>query len=117
MEDLQKKMQEAIQNISMNHRKIIDDFCKAYMAQRYEEGKSIKPGSFVLNEQDLPIEEKRFGKRYWFTEGIPDYSEQDINLLEVKMFEIFERWGLDAMHCSHDNKIIISEIIELFKTQ
>lgn len=74
-----KLLQEAIENIARNHRQIIDDWCKAYMAQIYQETGSIKPGDFTLNEQDYFRD--GIGKRYWFTPGIPDYSER-INMKE-----------------------------------
>ncbi len=61
-------LEKVTQEIAANHRKIIDDWCKAYMAQMYEEGKDIKPGSFILNEQ-VPTYHKGqdcMVRRYWF---------------------------------------------------
>jgi hypothetical protein len=77
MNNLQEEFEKAIQDILSNHRKIIDDWCKAYMAQRFEEGKSIKPGSFTLCEQ---VETYHKGKdcmvkRYWFENGIPEFDK------------------------------------------
>lgn len=56
----------ACREIAFNHHKIIDDWCKAYMAQIYQETGSIKPGDFILNEQNLNWKEGKLGKRYWF---------------------------------------------------
>lgn len=63
-----KLLQEAVENISKNHRKIIDDWCKAYMAQLYEENGSIKPGDFILVEQVPTIHDYKdcLVKKYWF---------------------------------------------------
>lgn len=61
--------EKAIQEIKANHLKIIDDWCKAYMAQLYQENGSIKPGDFVLCEQlptYHPLNSNIFVKKYWF---------------------------------------------------
>ena len=64
---MDEKFEEAIKFIAENHRKIIDDWCKAYLAQMYEEGVDIKPGCFTLVEQvDLELENGKLGKKYWF---------------------------------------------------
>ncbi len=74
MED--DRLQKAVQEIAESHRKIIDDWCKAYLAQLYEEGVAISPGSFTLNEQsEMVLENGKLGKRYWFSKGIPDYRD------------------------------------------
>lgn len=70
--NLDKKIEEAVRDIAANHRKIINEWCKAYLAQTYEETGSIKPGDFTLNEQWWE-ENGKMGKRYWFTPGVPDY--------------------------------------------
>ena len=57
-DDLLKKV---VEEISKNHHQIIDDWCKAYLAQLYQENGSIRPGDFTLVEQD-----GKFCKRYWF---------------------------------------------------
>lgn len=67
-DEMQNKMNEAVQNIGKNHRQIIDDWCKAYMAQRYEEGKSIKPGDFILNQQECNGKSGQIGFKYWFND-------------------------------------------------
>jgi hypothetical protein len=65
-------LQKAIQEIASNHRKIIDDWCKAYLAQLYEEGVDIKPGCFILYEEDLSYKEiherglNSISKKYYF---------------------------------------------------
>lgn len=59
--------EKAIRDISDNHRKIIDDWCKAYMAQLYEEGIKLEPGCFILCEQDGFYEHNgKMVKKYWF---------------------------------------------------
>lgn len=64
---MQEKFEEAIQNISKNHRKIIDDWCKAYLAEIYQYGLDIKPGCFTLIEQqDFVSENGKLVKKYWF---------------------------------------------------
>ena len=69
-------LQKVVDDISKNHRKIIDDWCKAYMAQLYEEGVEIKPGCFTLNEQEPThhIGKECLVKKYWFEPGIPKFD-------------------------------------------
>jgi Protein of unknown function (DUF551) len=78
MDDIQEKMNEAIRNIAYRHREILDDWCKAYLAQRYEEGEEIKPGNFTLNEQ-MWDENGKMGKRYWFTDSVPNYPKEHMD--------------------------------------
>lgn len=76
MDDLQEKMDQAVAEIAKNHRKIIDDWCKAYLAQLYEEGVDIKPGCFTLNEQ-VPTYDKGKNclvRKYWFEVGKPEFN-------------------------------------------
>ncbi len=68
-------LEKVVIEISQNHDKIIDDWCKAYLAQLYEEGVDIKPGCFTLNEQVPTIQKAELVKRYWFEPGIPDYPK------------------------------------------
>lgn len=69
------QIEKAVQEIRCRHREIINDWCKAYLAQLYEEGEEIKPGCFTLNEQHLDnVGGSIFGKRYWFEKGTPHYS-------------------------------------------
>lgn len=71
-------LEKVVQEIAKNHRKIIDDWCKAYMAQLYEEGHDIKPGSFTLNEQrDMELSNGKIGTRYWFERGVPNYHPKE----------------------------------------
>jgi hypothetical protein len=56
------------------HNEIIDDWCKAYMSQIYQEKGSIKPGDFVLYQQQVVDYENPLsiipgfkGYKYWFT--------------------------------------------------
>ncbi len=70
-------LEKVVQEISNNHHKIIDDWCKAYLAQLYEEGHDIKPGSFTLNEQvpTYHIGKDCMVKKYWFEPGIPEFEK------------------------------------------
>jgi len=67
-ESTDKLLHKAVQEIAENHRKIIDDWCKAYMAQLYQENGDIKPGDFILVEQVPTFDKSRdcMVKRYWF---------------------------------------------------
>ncbi len=69
----QCEWEKAIQEINYNHLKIIDDWCKAYMAELYESGVQLKPGCFTLYEQMPAFHEGQncMVKRYWFEPGIP----------------------------------------------
>lgn len=66
-DDLLDKMNEAIATIRSDHDQIIDDWCKAYMAQIYKEKGSINPGDFTLNMQMGVVEDDKIFNRYWFT--------------------------------------------------
>lgn len=72
-------LQKIVSDISLNHSKIIDDWCKAYLAQIYEEGHEIKPGSFTLNEQvpTYHIGKNCMVRKYWFEPGIPDFKKEE----------------------------------------
>jgi hypothetical protein len=61
-------LDKIVEEISSNHRKIIDDWCKAYLAQLYEEGIDIKPGCFILNEQVPTFNTGKncMVRKYWF---------------------------------------------------
>jgi hypothetical protein len=63
-------LQKAVQEISTFHRKIIDDWCKAYLSQLYQEKGSINPGDFILYEQMPTMHDTMNGniycKKYWF---------------------------------------------------
>ncbi len=65
--------------IATHHRKIIDDWCKAYLAQLYQEEGSIKPGDFILYEQ-VPIlldGGNMLVKKYWFDKKENDKSFEE----------------------------------------
>ncbi len=67
-------IQKVVADISKNHNKIIDDWCKAYLSQLYQEKGSIKPGDFMLVEQVPTMRhDGLFVKKYWFEkiEGKP----------------------------------------------
>lgn len=52
--------------IAKNHRQILDDWCKAYLAQIYQETGCVKPGDFILNERDFHEHNGKLVKTYWF---------------------------------------------------
>ncbi len=68
-------LEKAVQDITQNHRKIIDDWCKAYMAQLYQQGKSIDVGSFTLMQQNLSMAPGEVGYKYWFEYGKPIFPD------------------------------------------
>lgn len=60
---------EVLDDIIKNHNKIIDDWCKAYLAQLYQENGTIKPGDFVLCQQEpiyFPLQSHNLVRKYWF---------------------------------------------------
>lgn len=71
-------LNKVVQDIADNHNKIINDWCKAYMAQLYEEGVQIKPGNFTLNEQVPTFHKGKdcLVKKYWFEPGIPQFDDE-----------------------------------------
>ncbi len=75
---MNQSLENAVQDIATNHRKIIDDWCKAYLAQLYEEGVDIKPGCFTLCEQVPTFHEEQgcMVKKYWFELGSPDFNKE-----------------------------------------
>lgn len=53
-------------NISEFHRQILDDWCKAYLAELYESGiKDLKPSMFVLCEREFHEEHGKLIKTYY----------------------------------------------------
>jgi hypothetical protein len=93
-------IEKAVKDIMENHHKIINDWCKAYMAQIYQETGSIKPGDFILNEQVAMFHkgENCMAKKYWFElKGIdfmeptkPDYYKAK----GMECFDIIEAYEL-----------------------
>lgn len=75
--NFQDELDKAVDNIRANHNKIIDDWCKAYLAQRYREGKNIDVGSFTLCQQNLSWAQNEVGFKYWFEDGKPNYNGSD----------------------------------------
>lgn len=77
------KLQEAADFIAREHRKIIDDWCKAYLAEIYQYGIDIKPGCFILVEQlDVELKNGKMGKKYWFE---PQDKKENSNEQMVKI--------------------------------
>lgn len=110
MDDVIKKttIDQYIKNISDNHRKIIDNWCQAYLAELYQCGVDINPGCFTLVEQqDLELDNGKLGKKYWFEPKdqketsnermvkilmieltkMKEYIEDQINILSQEKFE------------------------------
>ena len=88
--DFQKKLDDAVQNIQKNHAQILENWCKAYMAQLHEEGVEIKPGCFTLVEQVPTYHPGKdcMVKRYWFETGKPEFYKNE-DLMEEKKFKLF----------------------------
>lgn len=78
----EEELEKAVSEILNNHLKIIDDWCKAYMAQRFKEGISIDVGSFTLCQQNLSLAPNEVGFKYWFEDGTPDYNNHWISVDE-----------------------------------
>jgi len=78
-------IEKAIQEIEKNHHKIIDDWCKAYLSQLYEEGIDIKPGCFTLCEQVPTFHKGKdcLVRKYWFEPGTPNFDlDKDENEMD-----------------------------------
>lgn len=68
-------LNKVVEDISYNHHKIIDDWCKAYLAQLYQENGSIKPGDFTLVQQSYDFKSGKIGYKYWFEKSIKEKDE------------------------------------------
>lgn len=64
MNDL--RIMNAIAEIRHNHKKIINDWCKAYMAELYGKTGQLNPGDWSLVETELVQHEGHLVKKYWF---------------------------------------------------
>lgn len=51
--EYQYTIHEVMQNISNEHRKILDEWCKAYLAKEYEIGNDIHPGCFTIEQREV----------------------------------------------------------------
>lgn len=80
-------LQEAINNICTNHHKIIDDWCKAYLAELHGLGIALKPGCFTLNQMQVN-ENGNIGWKYWFT--IEGRTMNEYTFIEKTIKEMFE---------------------------
>jgi hypothetical protein len=78
-----KILNEIVKNISENHHKIIDDWCKAYLAQQYQEGKEIKPNCFTLFHKQQDSLKGDIIHKYWFEPKEKEESYNDKLLKEV----------------------------------
>lgn len=77
--EFDEAIEKAVHEIRSNHNKIIDDWCKAYMAQRYKEGKSIDIGAFTLCQENLSWAQNEVGFKYWFEDGVPNFDDKKMN--------------------------------------
>lgn len=76
-------IEKVTRQIRENHHKILDDFCKAYMAELYAKGIKVNPGDLVLNEQ-LPTMDKEkdcLVTKYWFAPAKPGFIEEKEDLV------------------------------------
>lgn len=70
--DIQKLTQE----IAQNHRQILDDWCKAYLAELYESGiTELYPSMFTLCETELHEEGRKLVKSYYIRKKWPCEEE------------------------------------------
>lgn len=76
------KIEKIVSEISINHHKIIDDWCKAYLSQLHKEGVDIKPGCFRLIEKNCLDLDGSYFKKYWF-EKIEEKEERNYFYLVV----------------------------------
>ena len=66
MSESQKELfKEIMKEIRDNRQKILDDWCKAYVADLYEIGVDISPSMFVLCESDFHEEQGMMIKNYY----------------------------------------------------
>jgi len=77
----QEIIHKAVNDISTNHAKIIDDWCKAYLSKSYQERGEISPGSFILNHKPSYSLSGEITNRYWFEEKKPEFTEPDLSYL------------------------------------
>ena len=76
-------LDQCVENIKKNHEKIIDDWCKAYLAELFQCGIDIKPGCFTLvQQQGLTLKNGELGYHYWFE---PKDEKETINETMVKV--------------------------------
>ena len=75
---------KVVKEISENHLKILDDWCKAYCAELYEEGLTeLKPGMFVLCEREHCMENGKFVKNYYTRKK----TEQELMVEQVSIWK------------------------------
>lgn len=68
-------MQNAIKDISNQHRKILDDWCKAYLAKEYEIGNDIHPGCFTIEQREVSTP-GQFGYEYMISPNDQNLGER-----------------------------------------
>lgn len=65
-EKIETFIEKKIKEISSNHKKILDDWCKAYLAHLYKEGMEIKPNCFTLFHKQSSGITGDMIHEYWF---------------------------------------------------
>jgi hypothetical protein len=66
IEKNEKIFEKIVEDVTKNHHRIIDDWCKAYLAHLVEEGIELKPNCFTLfHKQPSPIKGDMVHE-YWF---------------------------------------------------
>jgi|AntAceMinimDraft_17_1070374.scaffolds.fasta_scaffold305482_1 protein associated with RNAse G/E len=61
-------IEKAVRKISNDHKKILDDFCMAYLACTYEKTGRIPLSEITLYEKDFQ-DGNEIGKKYWIELG------------------------------------------------
>lgn len=85
--EIDESIKNTVREISEQHRKILDDWAKAYLAELYEEGVEIKPGCFTLVEQDASFKSGIYQKKYWFEKSDPRKHHCTFDYADVEIIE------------------------------
>jgi hypothetical protein len=95
-----KEIEEIASEIRLHHMKIIDDWCKAYLADCYRvDGVIPRPGEFMLYEQHMGANNNHIEKKYYFKKYMnswnypedPEYFRHKFE--EILMKQTLEDWG------------------------
>lgn len=63
-------LDKIVEQISSQHHKILDDWCKAYLAKEYELNQHIHPGCYTIIEQVLAY--PQIGNKYFIRKNTKD---------------------------------------------
>lgn len=92
-------IEKITKEITEYHHKILDDWCKAYMAQLYQEKGSIKPGDFVVYEQMTST-----GYKFWFEPKDQNMSDDFTYPYKLKIAQMAYkqvRKAIDEVESNH----------------